>query len=225
MEADLASSFLMGLTDRPENAAEWLRRGDVSEKRLFSMSIPYAQILLGKYLIQSGRPEIWLGMESDALGLASLLRFRMAEIYGGILTAAAWRAQGKTGRAAAALTNALGLALPDRLYMPFVENLPLLGPMLAEHCPGTAFEAIAALADKQEVGKAAILRGLCKPLPFVLTQREYDVAELAARRLKNKEIAEKLFISENTVKLYLRNVFQKLDIQSRTELAAVLNPN
>jgi len=52
-----------------------------------------------------------------------------------------------------------------------------------------------------------------------LSQREREVVSLVASGYRNKEIANKLFISEQTVKTHLSNVFQKLEISDRLELA------
>ncbi len=219
MEADLAVAALMELLGREPEIPSWLRQGDISEKRLFAMSIPYAQILFGGHLLRSGKPEMWLGMEQDALGLSQTLRCRMAILYGKILTAAAWRAKGKAPEAAAALKEALGMALPDALYMPFAQNSTLLGPLLAEHCPEPARHQIAALAKKQEAGAAAVLHRLyLNSIPFGLTQREYEVADLVAQGLRNQAIAQTLFVSENTVKKHLKTVFQKMDVGDRSAL-------
>ena len=52
-----------------------------------------------------------------------------------------------------------------------------------------------------------------------LSNREKEVVSLVVSGLRNKEIAEKLFISEQTVKTHLSNIFQKLGLGDRLELA------
>ena len=55
-----------------------------------------------------------------------------------------------------------------------------------------------------------------------LTERERDVAELAAKGLHNSEIAGMLYNSENTVKRHLKSAFQKLNIDRRSRLVEML---
>jgi len=50
-----------------------------------------------------------------------------------------------------------------------------------------------------------------------LTERELDVLRLVAQGHSNKEIASRLFISENTVKNHVRNMLEKLQLHSRME--------
>ena len=52
-----------------------------------------------------------------------------------------------------------------------------------------------------------------------LSQREQEIVALVAQGYKNKEIAEKMFISEQTVKNHLHNIFDKLGVADRLELA------
>nr|WP_035162723.1 response regulator transcription factor [Caloranaerobacter azorensis] len=53
----------------------------------------------------------------------------------------------------------------------------------------------------------------------VLTRREYEVLTLVAEGLNNKEIAERLYISEKTVKNHVSNIFRKINVNDRIQAA------
>ncbi|MCB0868040.1 MAG: helix-turn-helix transcriptional regulator [Solirubrobacterales bacterium] len=55
-----------------------------------------------------------------------------------------------------------------------------------------------------------------------LTGREREVAELVVDRRTNREIAEVLFLSQKTVETHLRNIFAKLGVYSRVEVARAI---
>jgi DNA-binding NarL/FixJ family response regulator len=60
-----------------------------------------------------------------------------------------------------------------------------------------------------------------EPAPRItLTDREREMLRFIARGLSNREIAGKLFISENTVKYHIKNVLQKFGLKNRAEAAA-----
>jgi DNA-binding NarL/FixJ family response regulator len=72
--------------------------------------------------------------------------------------------------------------------------------------------------------KDVVHRILARPVPqdplAALTPRERDVMRLLVAGLPNKGIAHELVISENTVKRYLKAIFEKLDVDSRAAAVA-----
>ncbi len=56
--------------------------------------------------------------------------------------------------------------------------------------------------------------------PMVLSERELEIVQLVAQGSSNKEIATELFISENTVKVHVKNILNKLELRNRQQLVA-----
>ena len=54
----------------------------------------------------------------------------------------------------------------------------------------------------------------------VLSAREHEILDLVAQGMMNKEVADKLFISENTVKYHMKNILDKLHLQNRAQVIA-----
>lgn len=54
---------------------------------------------------------------------------------------------------------------------------------------------------------------------YGLSEREYEIIQMVADGLSNKEIAARLFLSEGTVRNYLSTILEKLDLRDRTQLA------
>jgi DNA-binding NarL/FixJ family response regulator len=59
----------------------------------------------------------------------------------------------------------------------------------------------------------------------LLTSREREIVRLAAGGLRNRTIADRLSISEGTVKVHMHNIYEKLDVTGRIELANYAREN
>lgn len=55
---------------------------------------------------------------------------------------------------------------------------------------------------------------------FNLTEREMDALQYITEGLTNSQIAEKMYVSINTIKYHTRNIYAKLGIANRTQVAA-----
>jgi len=89
------------------------------------------------------------------------------------------------------------------------------------------FEAVEALRfaerTRRELRAAgASPRAAADRDPAELTPHELRVAQLVAQGLTNRETAAALFVSAKTVEHHLRNVFRKLGIRRRAELARMM---
>ncbi len=85
------------------------------------------------------------------------------------------------------------------------------------------YEPYLKIKEGYEEGRIKLARDLSpEELPEALTAREREVALLAAKGLRNSEIAAKLSITESTVRTHLRTAFQKLDVDRRAKLAEKL---
>jgi LuxR family maltose regulon positive regulatory protein len=129
-----------------------------------------------------------------------------------------------------ALTDALAIAEPGGFIRLFVDLGPRMADLLKQLIKqNIAVGYIKRILDAFKEDELRALQGEfdhstaqspplnTQPLTDPLTNRELDVLGLLAQRLRNKEIAEKLFISPETIKKHLANIYRKLDVSRRQQ--------
>ena len=133
------------------------------------------------------------------------------------LQAVAYRMRGKQARSLTALERALRLAEPEGYLRLFVDlGLPM-GRLLQEaHSRNVMPRYVKRLLAAFDVAPHQEQQAL----PEALTEREIEVLELMAAGLTNREIAEALFISPETVKKHAGNIYGKLGVTNRTHAVA-----
>jgi len=107
-----------------------------------------------------------------------------------------------------------------------------IGYVLKDAPPEQTMEAIRAAARGEgflhptlvsrvmgEFGRISRMRSAAKETFAELTRREMEILEQLGEGLRNREIAEKLFISEKTVKNHISNILSKLQVNDRTAAA------
>ncbi len=221
VELCLASLDL--LLGRAEGIPDWLRDVESIKKTLYVQGHAYGLILYGKLLLLEKRfPELY-GLTEPAMEFAHGMNYELPRLCQHIYLAAAYKEEGREDEAANHLSRALRIALPDRIYLPFAEFGTTLLPLLED--AKTCFDmkrmnALIMLCKRHSSGAASVRRHL-DPATSVLTPREREIALLAKERCSTREIASRLFISENTVKSALKIIYGKLEVHSKNELAAM----
>jgi LuxR family maltose regulon positive regulatory protein len=156
---------------------------------------------------------------------ASGLLFNVARLLS--LDALALYAQGETAAALTTLKRALALAEPENYVRSFLDLGQLMKTFLAWSLasPGLSEPPLRAYLSKLLVHFGADLPSEARPptnaaLIEPLTERELEVLRLIAQGLSNREIGERLFLALSTVKGHTRLIFDKLQVQRRTEAVA-----
>ena len=146
-----------------------------------------------------------------------------------VLEALALVAQREKDKAVQLLAEALALAEPGGFIRLFVDEGPPMAQLLAEAAArgvmsGYVTQLLAAFGGlTKDEGPTTKLASAVVRLPSLvepLSQRELEILQLITQGLSNREIGARLFLVLDTVKEHNRKIFDKLQVQSRTEAIA-----
>lgn len=159
-----------------------------------------------------------IGRSTGQLTVCEAMHYALVTLHIRIQTAAAYEMLGKRSEAREVLEQALRDAEPDKFMMPFVENYRYLRALLMNCTEHNEFvQRIVQLGDAYEARREQIQNQAARPVALApLTEREYEIVGLLAERLSNREIAEKLFLSEGSIKQYINQIYSKLHIEGDT---------
>ena len=203
--------------------------GDKDNRDILFLQTPHllkqeSHLFFGKSggrLIQHQHP----GILHQRFGDFNHLLLRDAErsddrIHVQIQTAAAYAMLGKHHDARQLLQKALGHAMPDGFLIPFVENYTYIKDVLGSInsiTPEPFTDRILSLGSVYEQHCLRLSSRNSRPeILNMLNSREAEIAALITDRLSNREIAERLFLSEGTVKQYVNQIYSKLMINGDT---------
>ena len=206
---------LIGETDKiPSVFAEH----QLSTIRFLAPGKPMMEMIENQVYLAQGAFAKVIGRCEGQLAVCEAMHYALVALHIRIQTAAAYEMLGKSEEAHAWLSRALSDAAPDGFVMPFVENYRYLRDLLgccAEH--NTLVKRIVQLGDGYEARRKQMQDQAVRPAVLApLTEREWEIVGLLAERLSNREIAEKLFLSEGSIKQYINQIYSKLHIEGDT---------
>ena len=207
------SAYCHAVRGETERIPEVFARHRLAEVNTLAPGRPMVEMIENQVYLAQGAYAKVIGRGAELLAVCGGMHYALVALHLRIQTAAAYAQLGKREEARAWLAEALADAAPDGFVMPFVENYDALASLLAEQkdCPLTArIEAL---------GQAARRRLAVENRPpelAALTEREYGIVCLMGQRLSNREIAERLFLSEGSVKQYVNQIYSKLHIDGDT---------
>jgi LuxR family maltose regulon positive regulatory protein len=226
----LVQAFQAELAVRQGDLSTAMRWATMSGPHVPLAAMPYwyaPQMTLPKVLLAQATPD---SLDQAAEVLARLLAF-VTSIHNTrfhievlALQALLDHALGNEPRALAAVEQAVALAQPGGFVRLFVDLGPAMGDLLGKLAPRgagskyvqellRAFPATHPGTQPRPAQPPTDHGDLIEPL----TRRELDVLILLAERLTAGEIAQKLVVSEQTVKRHRANIYQKLGVHSRRQ--------
>ena len=230
---DMCQTWVYSLLGHPEEVPAWIA-GGAPASMVMHPATPMLQSIYLQYLLAQGRYTEVVAKKEEAAALYESTHALLCVIHLHIQLAAALDQLGRRRQAEAELQAALELALPDGIVMPFAENCDYITSQLRELQKRGLYpeqiDEILALAMRYRESKQKILRALWgENEDHGLSQRELEVARLAAQRLTNREIGDALHLAEGTVKNHLKHAYDKLGISGdskskRLELEELFSP-
>ena len=207
------SAYYHALRGETGKIPEIFSQHRLSDINMLAPGKPMMEMIENQVYLAQGAYAKVIGRSAQLLAVCEAMHYALVALHLRVQTAAAYGKLGKIEEARAWLEKALSDAAPDGLVMPFVENYDYIKPLLARETQSPLAAQIMAL------GEAAQARSMASVRPAVLgalTTREYEIVELMGQRLSNREIAEKLYLSEGSVKQYVNQIYSKLHIEGDT---------
>ena len=208
-----ASAYYHALRGETDNIPEIFSQHRLSDINMLAPGKPMMEMIENQVYLAEGAYAKVIGRSAELLAVCEAMHYALPALHVRIQTAAAYEKLGKSEEAGAWLGRALSDAAPDGFVMPFVENYEHLKPLLAREIRTELIGKITELGEAAERRRDEIAR---PPVLEALTEREYEVVCLMAQRLSNREIAEKLYLSEGSVKQYVNQIYSKLHIEGDT---------
>ncbi|MGY4769112.1 tetratricopeptide repeat protein [Kribbella sp. CWNU-51] len=201
------------------DAWDWAREHRVAVTDEPAYLAEFDQLTLARLLTAQHQPEDALTLLDRVHGEAQAAGRGGGVVETQMLRALAHHARGDADQAHAALAPTLAQAVPAGYARLFLDEGPAMQDLLraAEQRPDSAEHATRLLRTAvPDTGAATIT----SPYGEALSDRELDVLRLLATDLTGPEIAQRLFVSVNTLRTHTRHIFTKLDVKTRR--AAVL---
>ena len=209
----VCSAFLSAILGCKDKIPEWIASGRLDSALVLHPATPMLFMTYGEVLLAEGDYSRLIAMEQELRRRFSIYPNLLCTLYLEIQLAGAFHQLGDNDKALSHLQAAFVIGEEDRLAVPFAENAAWIRPLLGQilfmaHRP--FIEQILKLADELEETMLAKAEDTQRPEGF--TDNEWTVAQFAASRLSNREIAEEMGFSEGTVKQYLNRIYGKLHL-------------
>ena len=211
---DSIKAYYYALSGICEHIPDRFAEHHIESVNILNPAVPMMQMIENQVYLAQGSFETVIARSEKLLQLCDKMNYALVRIHIQIQTAAAYKMLGMREEASAIIEAALRESEADWCLIPAAENYRYIGEFVRKYNHRDFAEQIERLGEKFEANCAdlqshmyggGIIEGL--------TDREMEIAKMAADRRSNREIAAGLFLSEGTVKQYINRIYGKLGIE------------
>ena len=245
--AKLERALMLGLQGNGPASRDELQRADDPElwqrerrQQLPAQDLDYLALAKARWEIAFGDARAALAVLDAELHAAVASNRNRRALKLRVLRALALQRAGDLAAATAEIGAVLLTASQEGFVRLILDEGPAVGPLVQRYAAAAALQEAgdSAPAQRNDPILADYLQRLLQvlgPLPSLadadapaaetlgepLTRKEIRVLQLLAEGYSNNAMAEKLFVSDSTVRTHLRNINMKLDAKSRTQAVAI----
>ena len=211
---DSIRAYHYALSGICEHIPERFAEHHIESANILNPAVPMMQMIENQVYLAQGSFETVIARSEKLLQLCDKMNYALVRIHIQIQTAAAYKMLGMREEASAIIEAALRESEADWCLIPAAENYRYIGEFVRKYNHRDFAEQIERLGEKFEANCADLQSHMYGgDIIEGLTDREMEIAKMAADRRSNREIAAGLFLSEGTVKQYINRIYGKLGIE------------
>lgn len=210
---ECAVGYLYANLGEYDEIPRWLCTGDFDDNSSLQQRLAFNYIVFGKAVILKGDYKYLNFLTEKFERNFQSFHYQLGYIHNYTFSAICNLHLHGPDAAVAPLQKAIDIALQDDIVMPFAEYYPFIYPILLNEklkVPKDYLFRIQRLAGDHEK------KAMQKKDRDLLTEREIEIMKCLGQGMSNSEIAQQLFISPNTVKRHIQNIYRKLDVPNKT---------
>lgn len=216
-ELECAISYLNLLTNKTHLVSDWIKEEDVTELSLLHEAASMAYVILILYHLKKNNDETVLFCCNFIENYCVQQMHVFGMIYAKLGKFIVYHNLNDPEKSLISLKELIYLASEDQLITVFIENKELLADILPKYKVNHAYyqSIVKAVFDEKYTNINDLLTR-------TLSKKEFEVVQTFIKSTSVLETAEKLFISKNTVKTHLKNIYRRLNVSNKEELVILV---
>ncbi len=209
---DCTRAYYYSVISEPESVSDVFKNHDLSSINYLMPCKPMMEMIENQVYLAEGNYIKVIGRMPELFGVCQGMHYALVSLHVMIQAAAAYEMLEKYSEADDLIKKAIDFARADGIILPFAENYRYIANAVKRYAKENNDDFAAKIIEKGEEYRK-MLPDYNVPGLSDLNDKELEIVRLISEHCSNKDIAEKLFLSEGTVKQYMNRIYAKLSLE------------